>query len=201
MAGRFAGHGRPPIRVCEFARRAGSAKVLSAHRCWPPGGTGSVHADVAQLVAHHLAKVRVAGSNPVVRSEVPESVSRTDGSLGSFGTGPAPRGSACGGMAEWLRQGPAKPCTRVRFPLPPRGRLAQRESASLTRKRSLVQSQYRPPDLPARILRFARPLSALGGYPGDYRRDLWQAMGEASRACLNPSPNMHVCAAARRRAR
>ena len=25
-----------------------------------------------------------------------------------------------GGMAEWLRQGPAKPCTRVRFPLPPR---------------------------------------------------------------------------------
>ena len=26
-------------------------------------------ADVAQLVAHHLAKVRVAGSNPVVRSE------------------------------------------------------------------------------------------------------------------------------------
>ena len=26
---------------------------------------------------------------------------------------------ACGGMAEWLRQGPAKPCTRVRFPLPP----------------------------------------------------------------------------------
>lgn len=27
-----------------------------------------MHADVAQLVAHHLAKVRVAGSNPVVRS-------------------------------------------------------------------------------------------------------------------------------------
>ena len=28
-----------------------------------------VRADVAQLVEHHLAKVRVAGSNPVVRSE------------------------------------------------------------------------------------------------------------------------------------
>ena len=28
----------------------------------------STHADVAQLVEHHLAKVRVAGSNPVVRS-------------------------------------------------------------------------------------------------------------------------------------
>jgi hypothetical protein len=27
-------------------------------------------ADVAQLVAHHLAKVRVAGSNPVIRSKV-----------------------------------------------------------------------------------------------------------------------------------
>ena len=27
-----------------------------------------MHADVAQLVEHHLAKVRVAGSNPVVRS-------------------------------------------------------------------------------------------------------------------------------------
>ena len=26
------------------------------------------HADVAQLVAHHLAKVRVAGSSPVIRS-------------------------------------------------------------------------------------------------------------------------------------
>ena len=29
----------------------------------------AAHADVAQLVEHHLAKVRVAGSNPVVRSE------------------------------------------------------------------------------------------------------------------------------------
>ena len=30
-----------------------------------------LRADVAQLVAHHLAKVRVAGSNPVIRSKVP----------------------------------------------------------------------------------------------------------------------------------
>ena len=48
------------------------------------------------------------------------------------------------------RQRPAKPCTRVRFPSPPLfflkpARLAQRESASLTRKRSLVRSQYRAP--------------------------------------------------------
>src|SRR5947208_12834995 len=30
--------------------------------------SSTAHADVAQLVEHHLAKVRVAGSNPVVRS-------------------------------------------------------------------------------------------------------------------------------------
>jgi hypothetical protein len=42
-------------------------------------------------------------------------------------------GAGSGGVAEWLRQGPAKPCTRVRFPPPPRGRLAQWESATLTR--------------------------------------------------------------------
>ena len=65
------------------------------------------HADVAQLVAHHLAKVRVAGSNPVVRSRR---------RLGRR-VGPA---RESGGLAEWLRQGPAKPCTRVRFPHPPR---------------------------------------------------------------------------------
>ena len=34
-----------------------------------PGRSPGWNADVAQLVAHHLAKVRVAGSNPVVRSE------------------------------------------------------------------------------------------------------------------------------------
>src|SRR6476661_225746 len=88
------------------------------------------HADVAQLVAHHLAKVRVAGSNPVIRSKVRWH------------------------QPHWwsgrvVRQRPAKPCTRVRFPSPPPrrtpARLAQRESASLTRKRSLVQSQYRAP--------------------------------------------------------
>src|SRR5258708_16174629 len=37
------------------------------------------HADVAQLVEHHLAKVRVAGSNPVVRSEARLCGQRTTG--------------------------------------------------------------------------------------------------------------------------
>src|SRR5262245_37885154 len=65
----------PPGR---FARRRGSATVLRrASLGWqrfarPVGG----HADVAQLVEHHLAKVRVAGSNPVVRSEAPDAVLR-----------------------------------------------------------------------------------------------------------------------------
>ena len=96
----------------------------------PPGSSPEGHADVAQLVEHHLAKVRVAGSSPVIRSEERQSNCQS---------------------ARWVgreaRQRPAKPCTRVRIPYPPRnnGRLAQRERASLTRKRSLVRSQYRPP--------------------------------------------------------
>jgi hypothetical protein len=108
--------GTPPSRPSlKFARGAGSATVLKRTPARP------ADADVAQLVEHHLAKVRVAGSNPVVRSEVPDAVPRADGPHGS--SVPAAGslgGSTYGGMAEWLRQGPAKPCTRVRFPLPPR---------------------------------------------------------------------------------
>ncbi len=53
------------------------------------------------MVEHHLAKVRVAGSNPVIRSEVPDAVSRADGPHGSS----VPwHGSPDGGImpvAEW----------------------------------------------------------------------------------------------------
>ena len=86
---------------------------------------------MAQLVEHHLAKVRVAGSNPVVRSER---------------VSPSPCGEQCspGGVAE--RRGNGLQIRvhgfKSRLHL---GRLAQRERASLTRKRSLVQIQYRPP--------------------------------------------------------
>jgi hypothetical protein len=48
-----------------WARAGAWAKVQCA-----PGSIPGI-ADVAQLVEHHLAKVRVAGSSPVVRSEVP----------------------------------------------------------------------------------------------------------------------------------
>jgi hypothetical protein len=59
----------------ELVVAAGSDTVLTQRRRDPAGRTGDLqgstdrHADVAQLVEHHLAKVRVAGSNPVVRSE------------------------------------------------------------------------------------------------------------------------------------
>jgi hypothetical protein len=61
---------------------------------------------VAQLVEHHLAKVRVAGSNPVVRSER---------------VSPSPCGER---FPRWsgreARQRTANPCTRVQIPSPPR---------------------------------------------------------------------------------
>src|SRR5512140_1940668 len=97
--------------------------------------SSTAHADVAQLVAHHLAKVRVAGSNPVVRSERPRQV-HVRGRLGGVaerrGNGLQSR---VHGFKSRLHLGSC--CIR--------GRLAQRERASLTRKRSLVRSQYRPP--------------------------------------------------------
>ena len=80
----------------------------AARLCWSSRyDPGDTNADVAQLVAHHLpAKVRVAGSNPVVRSR---------------GHG------ASGGVAE-ARQRACKAVYTVRIPSPPRftnGRLAR----------------------------------------------------------------------------
>ena len=60
-------------------------------------------ADVAQLVERNLAKVEVAGSNPVVRSERVRQASFLNWWSG-----------------REARQRPAKPCTRVRIPSPPR---------------------------------------------------------------------------------
>lgn len=123
-------------------------------------------ADVAQLVAHHLAKVRVAGSNPVIRSRMQwHQPQRWSGRV--------------------VRQRPAKPCTRVRFPSPPPkllpARLAQRESASLTRKRSLVQSQYRAPALPRFKARFTKFCLRPAPLVRDFRA---QGLRSAERAAL-----------------
>src|SRR5215470_18269262 len=100
----------------ELVCAPGSTTVLNARRRDPVAGLRVGGADVAQLVEHHLAKVRVAGSNPVVRSEA-----RLCGKLA------AGEARSYGGVAEWLRQGPAKPCTRVRFPSPPLSVLLTRE--------------------------------------------------------------------------
>src|SRR5262249_3050911 len=87
----------------EFARRPVSATV-SERGATLIGGTrpmGGVHADVAQLVEHHLAKVRVAGSNPVVRSEAPDAC--RGGAEGQHGSQGAQPGSPTSepGTAEW----------------------------------------------------------------------------------------------------
>ena len=54
---------------------------------------------MAQLVEHHLAKVRVAGSNPVVRSEAPDAVHAAEGPHGSRGTCSLPATGPA--AAEW----------------------------------------------------------------------------------------------------
>jgi hypothetical protein len=113
-----------------------------------------LRADVAQLVAHHLAKVRVAGSNPVIRSKV------------QVASTPA---------VEWP-SGEATACKAVHTGSIPvstsefdSARLAQRESASLTRKRSLVQSQYRAPALPQLTCGNPPNLPRIGTYMGPDR--------------------------------
>ncbi len=106
------------------------------------------NADVAQLVAHHLAKVRVASSSLVIRSD------RSRAAMLGFvlrwlrprwqhrGETQYGEASAVSNGARWIgreaRQRPAKPYTRVRIPYPPpqadhllglvssHGRLAQR---------------------------------------------------------------------------
>jgi hypothetical protein len=129
-------------RVCPLARIGYSSERTPV----PAAGSGRAGSFCGRsaVVAHHLAKVRVAGSNPVVRSRCRKPSSEpTDRTALRYRTG------SLGGrlVAEWpsgLGKGLQSPVRGFdsRFRL---GRLAQRESASLTRKRSLVQSQYRPP--------------------------------------------------------
>ena len=86
--------GGPIVGICAATLWWTIVVLRDGRRC------RSWRADVAQLVAHHLAKVRVAGSNPVIRSKVQwHQPQRWSGRV--------------------VRQRPAKPCTRVRFPSPP----------------------------------------------------------------------------------
>lgn len=122
------------MRICAFEPPSTNVLHRDGRRSRP------WRADVAQLVAHHLAKVRVAGSNPVIRSKVRKAST------------PAvewPSGEATACKAVHTGSIPVS-TSKVRP-----ARLAQRESASLTRKRSLVQSQYRAPRFTAAQARFS----------------------------------------------
>ena len=98
------------------------------------GGIVRVPADVAQLVERHLAKVKVAGSRPVIRS-------------GGGAVSPPlrfaaawPSGSGEGLQNPLPRFNSGRRLDGDRTTIPGNiGRLAQGESASLTRKRSEVQ--------------------------------------------------------------
>ena len=76
-----------------------------------------LHADVAQLVAHHLAKVRVAGSSPVVRSEDPPCWPRS-------GSVEWPRGEATACKAVYTGSNPVSTSVTTEGHRP-HGRLAQ----------------------------------------------------------------------------
>ena len=84
-------------------------------------------ADVAQLVEHHLAKVRVAGSNPVVRSERVSPLGPSTGRPFEAQSGSPRTCAPHQGRDSWswwsgreARQRTANPCTRVQIPSPPR---------------------------------------------------------------------------------
>ena len=117
----FAGEGTPDGEQGGRLQAPGAATLEFSHRTGDERSPESgAHADVAQLVAHHLAKVRVAGSSPVVRSEE---------------IGPEPDLPVHGDPAEWpsgLGKGLQSPVrgfdSRLRL-----ARLAQRESTTLTR--------------------------------------------------------------------
>ena len=111
---------------CGFVLHSRRKVCYGFTRCKERKRSGD-NADVAQLVEHHLAKVRVAGSSPVIRSGRGTRAARTVG---------WPRGEATACKAVYTGSNPVPTSL---------GRLAQRERASLTRKRSLVRSQYRPP--------------------------------------------------------
>lgn len=86
-----------PAFACRFGKGQKSACIRGGHCVYC-----SVHAGLAQLVARNLAKVEVAGSNPVARSMHPSGRSR----IGPFHIWR--RGQA-------VRQRPAKPLPPVRI--------------------------------------------------------------------------------------
>ena len=132
------------------------------------------------MVERNLAKVEVAGSNPVFRSERAALVALAD----------------CGDVAEWFRHGSAKPGTPVRFRSSPRiglhlfssGPLAQGESASLTRKRSKVQILQGPQEKTPGHLGF----SCVWSIPHRRLATRNNTFGYSTAAQAGPIPTMSV---------
>src|SRR6476620_10930517 len=115
------------MRACAHSR--GGSDTRNGGRFWPRGShvllfhshlrpheRAEMQADIAQLVERNLAKVEVASSSLVVRSE---------------GL-PRKTGTSTRWVGREARQRTANPSTRVQIPYPPRsdnsrpGRLAQR---------------------------------------------------------------------------
>jgi hypothetical protein len=150
--------GARPVAPAGWRRGRTAARCTNAFLCWPrnplefnssPGRESGPkrQADVAQLVERNLAKVEVASSSLVVRSKE---------------QGDLPEPLTPGGVAERRGNGLQSRLHGFKSRLHLQGRLAQRESASLTRKRSLVQSQYRPLDLRQIIEGLTRAISSAG---------------------------------------
>ena len=115
-----------PLTETEFARRPGSATVLFARRArsrrrpagWLACGRGSVgRASPCQGEGRGFESRRPLGDAEHRRGQPAVlGIHGEPAGCGLIGRRP---GSFRGGVAEWFRQGPAKPCTRVRFPSPP----------------------------------------------------------------------------------
>ena len=79
---------RAPHRVGWTAAEVFAYSYGASLRGYLEASNNLTYADVAQLVEHHLAKVRVAGSSPVIRSEEPGAPSIFSGGLAErLGTG------------------------------------------------------------------------------------------------------------------
>ena len=120
------GYADRPLTEPEFARRPGSATVLFARRArsrrrpvgWLACGRGSVgRASPCQGEGRGFESRRPLGDAEHRRGQPAVlGIHGEPAGCGLIGRRP---GSFRGGVAEWFRQGPAKPCTRVRFPSPP----------------------------------------------------------------------------------
>src|SRR3954463_2089711 len=97
----------PPPPTRRGGPRVGKGRRNQVQFLSVAGERSRGQADVAQLVAHHLAKVRVAGSNPVVRSEWPPQVTCGAGSV------EWPRGEATACKAVYTGSNPVS--TSARF--------------------------------------------------------------------------------------